>query len=63
MAKVNIAKVISRFPAEEQTAIHAKSAKITEGRAQARKQQDKMAKDGAKKLLCMPLSNNERSGK
>jgi hypothetical protein len=50
MEKVNLAKMIKRFPVEEQASIHAKSAKITEARAQARKQQDKIAKEGAEKL-------------
>ena len=54
MAKVDLLKMINeRFTPEQQAAIHAKSAKMTEARSQARKQEDKMAKEGAEKLLRM----------
>lgn len=47
MAKVDLAEMIKRYPPEVQDAIHAESAKITEARAQARKQQDLTGKDSA----------------
>ncbi len=51
MAKVKLSEMIKRLPAEEQTAIHEKSAKITTARTQARELEDKTARDGAARLL------------
>lgn len=51
MAKVSLKKIIARLPAEEQIAIHARAAKITAARDQARRQENRIAKEGAAKLL------------
>jgi hypothetical protein len=48
--------MIYTFPAEEQVAIHAKSAIIAAVRTQARELQDKMVKDGGKVAFQVPLT-------
>lgn len=47
MAKVDLDEIIKRFPPEQQAAIHARSARMTEAREQARKQQDLIDMDSA----------------
>lgn len=65
MSKVNLSEMIKRLPAEEQHAIHARAAKITAARQRAREQQDKIATEGAAKLLpniAKSKTNGEKHG-